>query len=102
MGLVFTAIFSSINVAPSYADDGYYPRGRGDRHHHERYRHGGWHDRGRYRYYDDGYRELIFVDTGYRERVYVPPPPVYYSPPPPVYYAPPPGISISFPPIVIR
>ena len=93
MGLVFTAIFSSINVAPSYADDGYYPRGRGDRYDHDSHRHGRWHDRGRYRYYDDGYRELIVVDTGYRERVYVPPPPVYYSPPP-VYYAPPPGISI--------
>jgi hypothetical protein len=102
MGLVFTAIFSSINVAPSCADNGYYPRGRGDRYDHDRYRHGRWHDRGRYRYYDDGYRELIFVDTGYRERVYVSPPPVYYSPPPPVYYAPPPGISISLPPIVIR
>lgn len=94
IGLVITVIFSSINEAPSYADDGYHHRGKGDRHHHERHRHGGWHDRGRYRYYDDGYRELIVVDTGYRERVYVPPPPVYYSPPPPVYYAPPPGISI--------
>lgn len=91
MGLVLTAIISSINVAPSYGNDGY-RGGRGDHHHH---RHGHWHDRGRYRYYDDGYRELIYVDYGYRERVYVPPPPVYYAPPPPT-------IGVFFPPIVIR
>ena len=92
IGLILTAIISSINVAPSYGDDGY-GRGRGD---HDRYRHGHWHDRGRYRYYDDGYRELIYIDDGYRERVYVPPPPVYYAPPQPV------GIGVYFPPIVIR
>lgn len=102
IGLALTATIGSINAAPSYADDGYYPREREGRHSHNRYGHGRWHDRGRYRYYDDGYREVIYVDSGYRERVYVSPPPVYYPPPPPVYYAPPaPGISISFPPVVI-
>ena len=89
MGLILFTIISSVNVAPSYGDD-YYRRGRGDHDRyehrdHDRYRHGRWHDRGRYRYYDDGYREII----------YVAPPPVYYPPPSP-------GIGIFFPPIVIR
>ena len=100
MGLILTIIISSINVTPSHGDD-YYRRGRGDQDRyehrdHDRYRHGRWHDRGRYRYYDDGYREVIYFDDGYRERVYVPPP--VYVEPPPVYVAPPPspGLSIFF------
>ena len=107
MGLVVTAIMSSINVAPSFGDDDSYrwERGGHDRHYanreqwhdHGRSRHGRWYDKGRYRYYDDGYREIIYVDPGYRERVYVPPPVVYVEPAP-VYVAPrpAPGLSIFF------
>jgi hypothetical protein len=88
IGLVLTAIMGSISVSPSYADDGY-RRGRGDNRRYENrghgYGHGRWHDRRGYRYYDDGYRERIYVE-----------PPVYYAPPPR------PGIHVFFPPIYIN
>lgn len=113
VGLVVAAILSSIHVAPSYGDDDYYRKGKD---HHKRYKynkrwhdhdhhsHGRWYDRGKYRYYEDGYREVIYVDPGYRERVYIPPPVVYVEPAPvyvepaPVYVAPrpAPGLSIFF------
>lgn len=95
IGLVLTAMISSIYVAPSYGDDGYGRRGgrydnrryehRGRGYDHNRYYgHGRWHDRRGYRYYEDGYRERIYVE-----------PPVYYAPPPE------PGIQIFFPPIIL-
>ncbi len=88
IGLVLTAIMGSINVSPSYGDDGY-RRGKDDNRRYEHrgngYGHGRWHDRGGYRYYNDGYRERIFVA-----------PPVYYAPPPR------PGVHVFFPPIYIN
>jgi hypothetical protein len=97
LGLVLAAMTGSIDVAPSYGDDGHK---RGDR-----YEHGGrGHDNGRYEkrghghdrdryYYRNGRRH--YRQTVYRETVYVAPPVVYAPPEPP-------GISIFFPPIIIR
>jgi hypothetical protein len=93
LGLVLAAMIGSIDVVPSYGDDGrngkHYDRGHG----HDRYEHRGrGHDRGSY-YYVRGRR--VYRPYVYTERVYVEPP-VYYEPPPP------PGISIFFPSIIIR
>lgn len=98
LGLVLAVMTSSINVAPSFGDDG---RGSGDRyerggrgHDGDRYERGGrGHDRDRY-YYRHGRR--YYRQPVYRERVYVAPPPVVYAPPEP------PGISFFFPPIIFR
>lgn len=95
MGLVLAVMAGSINVVPSFGEDGH---GRGDRYEHEgrgydRGDRGRGHDRGRY-YYRDGRR--YYRQPVYRERVYVAPPPVIYAPPEP------PGLRIFLPPIIFR
>jgi len=109
LGLVLAAMFGSVDVAPSFGDDGRH--GRGDRYEHrgrghdrgDRYEHRGrGHDRG-VRYYHDNrgrrYHHVrgrrVYQPYVYTERVYVEPP-VYYEPPPP------PGISIFLPGLTIR
>ena len=89
LGFVFTAMLGSVYVAPSYGDNDH-DRGRGYDHRRVEHRghaygHGRWHDNRGYRYYDDGYRERIYVE-----------PPVFYAPPPE------PGIRIFFPPVIIH
>jgi hypothetical protein len=95
LGLAATAIIGSIYVTPSYADNGH-NRGkkydnRGYEHRGPEYNrsyrggHGRWHDRGGYRYYQDGYSHRIYA-----------PPPVFYTPPPE------PGVRIFFPPVYIN
>ena len=92
LGFVVAVMTGSINVAPSFGDDGHNRGGRGhDRDRYEKRGHG--HDRDRY-YYKNGRR--YYRQPVYRERVYVAPPPVVYAPPEP------PGISIFFPPIIFR
>ena len=90
MGLVVAVMAGSINVVPSFGEDGH---GRGDR----------GHDRDRYEQRGHGYARghykqdrRYYRQPAYRERVYVAPPPVIYAPPEP------PGISFFFPPIIIR
>jgi hypothetical protein len=110
LGLVLAIMTSSINVAPSFGEDGHdrgdrYERGgrghdgdryerRGRGHDGDRYeKRGRGYDRGRY-YNKHGKR--YYRQPVYRERVYVAPPPVVYAPPEP------PGISFFFPPIIFR
>lgn len=106
LGLVVTAIMGSMNVTSSFADDDRYRgknydnRGydhrefehdnrhydnRGSRYDKRYGKHGRWHDRGGYRYYEDGYRQRIYVA-----------PPVFHTPPPQ------PGVRIFFPPVYIN
>jgi hypothetical protein len=95
LGLVLAVMTGSINVAPSYGDDGYNRGDRGGRgHDRDRYERGyRGHDRGNY-YYRGGRR--YYRQPVYQERVYVAPPPVIYAPPEP------PGFSLFLPPIIFR
>ena len=98
MGLALAAMICSINVAPSFGEDGhdrggrrddgrYEHRGRGyDRYEHRR----GGYDRDRY---VRGRR--VYRSEDYGGRVYVPPPVVIEPPPLP-------GISIFFPPFIFH
>jgi hypothetical protein len=103
MGLVSAAMICSINVAPSFGDDGHDRGGRYDNgryeergHGHDRDRYeerGHGHDRDRYEHDRRWRRDRTYY--GYRERVYVPPPVFIELPRPP-------GIDIFFPRIIIR
>ena len=86
LGFALTAMIGSIYVTPSYADNRHRGKKYDNRQYEHRgngYGHGRWRDRGGYRYYNDGYRERIYVSP-------------FYAPPPQ------PGIHVFFPPIYIN
>ena len=89
LGLVLVSMIGSIDMAPALGKDNDKRMGKHDNGRYEHrgrgYGHGRWHDRGGYRYYNDGYRERIYVA-----------PPVYYAPPPR------PGVHVFFPPIYVN
>ncbi len=93
LGLVFALMLGSVNVAPSFADDNNYRKGKHDNGRYENRGHG--YDRDRYERKRHKRYRREYRTYGYRERVYVAPPVVYAPPPSP-------GISIFFPPLFFR